>query len=239
VLYETKDGGGTWNPVTNITGPAASGICNLTVIDAQHIVAVGRANGPSFMLSSSDGGASWTSIDLNTDFTMVIDARFTSPTEGIVVGQDAAKGRCVVKHTADGGKTFDSVFMATAPGSLCWKISFPSNNVGYVAIQDEAKGPPAFAKTSDGGKTWTEMPLPAQSSATAPFPAIGIGFITENVGWVSPEDSSMPTYLTTDGGQTWTQDATLESPINRFRFVDKNTAYAIGAATWKLDITWK
>ena len=157
------------------------------------------------MLSSSDGGATWTSIDLNTDFTMVIDARFTSPTEGIVVGQDATKGRCVVKHTADGGKTFDSVFMADGAGQpRAGRSASRRTTWATWRSRTRRKGPPTFAKTIDGGKTWIEMPLPAQNSATAPFPAIGIGFITENVGWVSPEDSSMPTYLTTDGGQTWT-----------------------------------
>ena len=37
---------------------------------------------------------------------------------------------------------------------------------------------------------------------------------------------------------TWTVDATLKSPVNRFRFVDKNTAYAVGGAVWKLSVVW-
>jgi photosystem II stability/assembly factor-like uncharacterized protein len=235
VLYETTDGGATWNPVTNITGPASSGICNLTVIDATHLVAVGRANGPSFMLTSSDAGASWTSTDLNTQFAMLIDARFTSPTEGILAGMNQ-NGVCSIQHTSDGGKTFDEVFASKTPNSLCWKISFPSDLVGYVSVQDSTAGPPTLAKTIDGGKTWAELPMSGVPKAA--FPAVGVGFITENVGWVSPEDATMPTYLTTDGGQTWAPDPALKSPINRFRFVDKNTAYAVGAAVWKLTIAF-
>jgi photosystem II stability/assembly factor-like uncharacterized protein len=237
LLYETKDGGGTWSPVTSIAGPAASGVCNLTAIDAQHLVAAGRANGPANMLVSSDGGASWTSLDLSSEFSMVIDARFVSPTDGILVGMSTAAGVCSVQHTSDGGKTFQEVFASKTPNSLCWKVSFPSTDVGYVAIQDTTGGPGSFAKTTDGGKTWTELPLPKQSSATAPYPAIGIGFITDNVGWVSPEDSALPTYRTADGGKTWTVDPALKSPINRFRFVDKNTAYAVGGSVWKLTIS--
>lgn len=238
LLYETKDGGTSWNPVTNITGPAAQGVCNLTAIDATHLFAVGRANGPANLLTSTDAGASWTSLDISSAFSMVIDARFISATEGYIAGMDN-NGFANVGHTADGGKTFDTVFTSKTPNSLVWKISFPSDQVGYVAVQDATQGPPTFAKTIDGGKTWTEMPLPQQgTSSKNPYPAIGVGFITENVGWMSPEDGTMPTYVTTDGGNTWTPDPALKSPINRFRFVDKNTAYAVGASVWKLSVTY-
>jgi photosystem II stability/assembly factor-like uncharacterized protein len=237
VLYETLDGGNTWNPVTNITGPTPSGVCNLTAVDATHLFAVGRANGPSNVLVSSDAGASWTSIDVSSKFAMLVDAHFTSPTDGVLVGMNQ-NAVCSIMVTHDGAQTLTPVFASKVPNSLCWKVSFPSDQVGYVAIQDATVGPPTFAKTIDGGNTWTEMPLPTQATKTSPYPAIGIGFITDNVGWVSPEDASMPTYRTTDGGNTWTVDATLKSPINRFRFVDQNTAYAVGGSVWKLSITW-
>jgi len=237
VLYGTANGGSTWSAVTTITGPAASGICNLTIIDSTHLVAVGRTNGPANMLVSSDAGATWTSLDLSAQFSMLIDARFTSPTDGILVGMNQSSV-CSVFQTTDGGQTLNQVFASTTPNSLCWKISFSSDLVGYLAIQDTTVGPPTFAKTMDGGTTWTELPLPAQGSAKTAYPAIGIGFITDNVGWVSPDDPTLPTYRTSDGGNTWTVDPTLQSPINRFRFVDMNTAYAIGAAVWKLSITF-
>jgi photosystem II stability/assembly factor-like uncharacterized protein len=233
VLYETKDGGATWNPVTSITGPMPQGICNQTKVDAQHLIAVGRVNGPAFMLSSSDGGATWTSTDLNTQFSMLIDARFTTPTDGILVGMGASSGTCTIFHTGDGGKTLDKLFESKTAGSLCWKISFPSDQVGYVSVQDQASGPASFAKTVDGGKTWTEMMLPKSLLA---YPAIGIGFITEDIGWVSADDPTAPTMRTSDGGLTWTKDGSLKSPINRFRFTDPNTGYAIGGAVWKLNV---
>ena len=108
MLYETQDGGATWAPVTNITGPAPKGICNINVVDSTHLVAVGRANGPSFVLSSSDAGATWTSIDVSAKLMMLVDARFTSPTEGLLVGMNQTQV-CSVFHTSDGGKTLDEV----------------------------------------------------------------------------------------------------------------------------------
>jgi hypothetical protein len=78
------------------------------------------------------------------------------------------------------------------------------------------------------------MPLPT----TKAYPGIGIGFITENIGWVGADNPALPVYMTTDGGQTWNADAVLKSPVNRFRFVDKNTAYAIGGSVYKLAVDW-
>ncbi len=237
VLYETKDAGATWNPVTAITGGAPKGICNLTKIDGTHLVAVGRTNGPAHVLMSSDAGASWVATDLHTQMSMLIDAYFPTPTEGLVVGMGPSlTSVCTILRTTDAGKTYTKVFESQTGGSLCWKISFPSPKTGYVAVQDSADGPPTFAKTVDGGLTWTEKPLPVKVSAAGGFPAIGIGFVTDKVGWVSPEEPTLPTYRTNDGGETWSVDPALLSPINRFRFVDDNTAYAIGAAVWKLDI---
>lgn len=240
VIYETKDGGDNWNPVTTITGSTPKGICNFSAIDATHLAAIGRTNGPAHLILSSDAGANWTSIDLSTHLTMAIDAHFSSPTSGVVVGQGASGTPvCTVIRTEDGGKTFTKVFSAKAANSLCWKVQFPSADVGYVAVQQGASGPPTFAKTTDGGKTWTEKPLPLlNGSATKGYPAIGVGFITDKIGWMSPENAKMPTYKTADGGETWEVDDSIQSPINRFRFVDKKTAYAIGGAVWKLEIPW-
>jgi photosystem II stability/assembly factor-like uncharacterized protein len=232
LMYETRDGGATWTPVTRITGPMPSGICNQTMVDATHLVAVGRVNGPAFLMLSGDGGASWTSKDLGTWFTMLIDARFTSPTDGILVGQGVDSGTCTIYRTRDAGDSLDKVFESQAAGSLCWKISFPSLDVGYVSVQDEGNGPATFVKTMDGGATWMELPLPPMGA----YPGIGIGFATVDVGWVSSEMTSQKSYRTLDGGMTWQPDATLRSPVNRFRFPSAKVFYAIGGAVWRMDV---
>ena len=131
VLYETTDGGTNWAAVTSISGPAPAGICNLTAIDDSHIVGVGRANGPSHMVMSSDAGATWTSLDLGQWLTMPIDVHFTSPTEGIVAGM-GGNGRCTIIRTTDGGTSFENVFVSDTAGSLCWKLDFPSDTLGFV-----------------------------------------------------------------------------------------------------------
>jgi photosystem II stability/assembly factor-like uncharacterized protein len=235
LLYATKDGGKTWAPVTTITGTGAEGVCNFFAVDAMHLFAVGRANGPAALLQSSDGGATWTAKSLSSSFSMIIDAHFFSATEGLLAGMDPAASHCTIQRTTDGGATFTPVFTSKTLGSLCWKLHFPTSLVGYAAVQDNAAGPGTFAKTTDGGKTWTELPLPTSlGMPNAAYSAIGVGFITADIGWMAAEDASLPAYRTFDGGMTWEVDPTLKSPVNRFRFVDAHTAYAVGAAVWKL-----
>jgi photosystem II stability/assembly factor-like uncharacterized protein len=165
VMYATSNGGSSWTPVTtSITGAAASGICNFSAVDATHLVAVGRANGPANLLTSSNGGSTWTSVDLSKSFLMVIDARFTTATDGLIVGM-SPDGYANVVHTPDAGVTLTSVFKSKVANTLSWKISFPSNDVGYVAIQDASEGPPTIAKTTNGGAAWTELPLPVMTSS--------------------------------------------------------------------------
>ncbi|HZO11825.1 MAG TPA: hypothetical protein VFB62_01150 [Polyangiaceae bacterium] len=233
VIYATENGGADWAPVTSISGPAPEGICNFTALDDMTLFAVGRANGPAHLLTSSDGGTTWTSVDLGQWLTMAIDVHFRTPTEGIVAGMGTSS-RCTIARTTDGGATFEQVFESQTPGSLCWKLSFPSTDIGYVAVQDTAGGPGTFGKTTDGGATWQELPLPINES----YGSIGVGFVTDDIGWMASEDATLPVYRTFDGGMTWEVEPVLVAPINRFRFVDANTAYAVGANVWKLEVDY-
>jgi photosystem II stability/assembly factor-like uncharacterized protein len=233
VIYQTADGGGSWTPVTSISGPAPEGICNFTAADDTHLFGIGRVNGPAHLVQSSDAGATWTSTDLSSWLTMAIDAHFASASEGMVVGMGMTN-RCTVIRTIDGGANFEQVFESATSGSLCWKLDFPSSAVGYLAVQDTAGGPGTFGKTTDGGATWQELPLPTTDS----YAGIGVGFITDDIGWMAAEAASSPVYRTYDGGVSWEQEPVLQGPINRFRFVDANTAYAVGGAVYKLEIAY-
>jgi photosystem II stability/assembly factor-like uncharacterized protein len=231
-LYRTTDGGRSWTPVA-IDGPTVKGICNLTKTDDQHLVAVGRVGGPSFIALSSDGGESWTSRDLDSELGMLIDAYFPTPEEGFIVGASSLSSpRTIVLHTTDAGASWEPVFTSTDGPELAWKISFPTPDTGYVSVLAVQGTPSSFLKTTDGGATWAKLPL-----IDGPYEAKGIGFINERIGWVGGEAPGEPAYRTRDGGETWEPDTTLGAYVNRFRFVDPWTGYAIGAAVHKLEVT--
>lgn len=132
-LYETKDRGETWTAVERLNGAAPAGICNMHKLDADHVYAVGRVGGPSFFLASNDAGATWTSTDLSSALDMLIDVRMTSPRDGLLVGRK--DDACTVLRTSDAGANWTPVFTSAVAGTLCWKMSFPSDDVGYVSIQ--------------------------------------------------------------------------------------------------------
>lgn len=230
VLYRTVDGGDTWTAVTEITGDPPGGLCNFTAASATDLYAVGRANGPSHLLRSTDAGATWTSIDLSAQLLMAIDAHFVSPTEGVVAGMGPTN-RCTLLRTTDAGANWASVFESGTAGTLCWKLDFPSTSVGYAAVQGTTVGPGTVARTRDGGATWEELPLTPSF-----YPAIGIGFLTEEIGWVVSDDAALPAYRTFDGGETWEVEPDLVGPINRFRVIDADTVSAVGGTVWQLEV---
>jgi photosystem II stability/assembly factor-like uncharacterized protein len=231
-LYTTTNGGDDWAPVTSIVGPLPKGICNFSQVDAEHLFATGRVGGPSFFLKSTDGGASWTSQDLTSQIGMLIDSHFRTPLEGVLLGGTSASAPYTsILRTLDGGETWTSVFEGAHPGELGWKFSFPSELVGYASVLGKSS-PSTFLKTTDGGATWQELPL-----VDSAYSAKGVGFITENIGWIGGDNpGGQPALRTSDGGQTWEPVDGLGPLINRFRFVEGPTGYAIGTTIYKLDV---
>jgi len=233
-LYETFDGGKSLTPVTNISGPVPAGICNMTKLDdGMHVFAVGRVGGPSYFMKSTDGGASWSSVDLTSQIGMLIDVRFHDENRGLLIGGTSTTSPyTIVLSTTDGGATWSTAFQSQHPGELGWKFSFPSELVGYASVIGQSS-PSTFLKTTDGGATWQELTL-----TDASYSAKGIGFITENIGWIGGENpGGAPALRTSDGGATWQEAPGLGPLINRFRFVGGYTGYAIGMSIHKLEIS--
>jgi photosystem II stability/assembly factor-like uncharacterized protein len=232
-LYLTTNGGTSWSPVTTFNGPTPNGICNFSRVDEQHVFATGRVGGPTFFLSSADQGATWTSTDMSSKIAMLVDSHFSSPMEGVITGGSSTgnDSQCLILRTEDGGQTWTEAFRSPSKGRMCWKLSFPSHDIGYAAVLTFSGAASTFLKTSDGGKTWAELLFVPGSYA-----ALGVGFITEQTGWIGGEAVGKPAYRTDDGGDTWTADTSLGPYINRFRFIGTKAGYAIGSSIYKLEI---
>jgi photosystem II stability/assembly factor-like uncharacterized protein len=237
-LWETTNGGTTLTNISSrISGPAPAGVCGMWAIDDTTVVAVGRWNGPAFFLKTVDAGQTWTSLDLSPLATGIVDVYFTDPMHGIIVGGDGVgnlgtqqlASRTVILGTIDGGATWQLRFKSTQTGTWAWKISFPSDSIGYVAEQGPNLG--GFViKTTDGGATWTERSIGTSVGFS------GIGFATDNVGWVG---SDTATFETDDGGVTWSEvrfgTSMQGEDINRFRMLPGAIGYAAGHAVYKFD----
>jgi photosystem II stability/assembly factor-like uncharacterized protein len=159
------------------------------------------------MIKTIDGGATWTSRDMEPLATALIDCHFFDVSNGLAVGGIGSFGfrHGVILSTSDGGATWQTRYTSNRPGAeWCWKISFPTRTTGYVSIERQDNLAPRFVvKTTDGGMTWTEIPFVAN------YDEEGIGFVSTRVGWVGGWTGN--TYETLDGGATDNQSAQVFS----------------------------
>ena len=232
-LFRTTDGGETWS-VADID-PRVEGLCGISIVNASTIYAAGKYEGPAYVVKSRDGGLTWAVTDMNDRLGQAVDIHFFNERDGVLIGgSDSHKpsSRVVVLTTSDGGETWVERHRGSRLGEFGWKISFPSREVGYVSIDTEGleeSDMDFFLKTEDGGLTWTRKPF-----YPGLFRAQGIGFATEQVGWIGSFLEERPTMGTSDGGESWSE---IEpgAQINRFRFNDDGTGIASGRWLFRID----
>ncbi len=228
ILFNTTDGGQTWNPAQNLPNNSPTRVCGISMVGDSVIYACGAFDGPAIILKSSDSGQSWQAMDMRTFAGTMIDIHFFSPDTGIAVGgapfmqtTDLNQLHAVVLYTTNGGDSWQIKYEGTRFGQWGWKIFFRDRNRGYISMES---GEPAMAlKTEDGGETWNELTIAGNMRIQ------GIGFLNAMQGWVGGWGF---TSMTTDSGQTWEQvklgDFQQDDDLNRFVFFGDSLMYASG-----------
>jgi photosystem II stability/assembly factor-like uncharacterized protein len=222
-LYETKDGGVTWEPAK--IGADIPGVCSIDVLKSRsihegdvseryYIHAAGRANGPAKLLRSEDGGQTWTLINLSERAGMILDVKFFDPNTGFVFAAtsgDLAQSNALILKTNDGGRTWRQVYRSSRLNEIIWKASFANNKVGYATVQndDPTNAQQRIVKTVDGGEHWSELSLIANKDAEE----LGIGFVSTEKGWVG---TAIGGFETNDGGSSW-RPSILAPKANKIR----------------------
>jgi photosystem II stability/assembly factor-like uncharacterized protein len=225
-LYQTIDGGETWTPVPleSISGDIPDGICGIHAVDQDTIFGAGRYAGGSYVVKSTDGGLTWISYDLSSDFWTFVDIYFETPLRGYVTGGNQ-QGQAAIICTEDGGETWTTKINHYS--SHYWKMGFASDTFGY-GVCSGGNDMDKWVATYDGGVTWAERTF------TDDFHANGIGFLNENVGWIGGYPAE--TLQTVDGGETWEPiliDLAYGDVINRFVKVSEDVIYAVGNRVYK------
>lgn len=231
-LYRTVDGGKTWQPVSDITGELPTGLCAIQVVNPEVIVAGGRVGGPAHFLRSTDGGNTWLSQSLAQHLHMITDVYFASPDTGFIFGgtdPNIQLASAIILRTVDGGATWSTVYQSERPFEIIWKAHFPSLSTGYATVLSYAPNTLErfVVKTTDGGQSWSEIQLVDNGAK-----AFGIGFLTENTGWVGGDRSI---YETTDGGLHWTA-VNVGQYVNKIRVLEQ-TAFGIGVRIYRMQKT--
>ncbi len=219
VVYKSSDGGQNWAAVWR-----GDNLARYVIIDPENVNTVYVSTGifdreaanarPEFdepggvgILKSTDGGASWTTINNGLDSlyvgSLVMDPR--DPRRLLAgTGTDAYSGRSGIYLTTDGGGSW----RYTGAGQRIGSVEFFAGNPNIVY----ASGVNAFFRSGDGGQTWSSY-LNREGRSWGPV-GISVGFPIDIQ--VDPRDSLRlfvnnyggGNFLTTDGGASWTTAST-------------------------------
>ncbi|WP_188932109.1 FG-GAP-like repeat-containing protein [Puia dinghuensis] len=222
-----------YGPYTDINVTFGYEINGVKAFDRNNLIVYGDYGLVPAILSSSDGGKSFTlvfysqfsPVQLRTGIT---DVSFPQ-NDNIGYAVDADR----ILKTTDKGLTW-TVLTSNFSGSYFNHIEAADDNNLIVLNTDIGDysnyGTSRILKTSDGGTTWSFVSLPALQNSFLTYAY----FLDANKGWISITDGSWNKniYGTTNGGATWTQlNNSKATPFNcdKMRFLDINTGYALVA----------
>jgi photosystem II stability/assembly factor-like uncharacterized protein len=235
IMYQTIDGGLTWNGASNFPGPDTAGICGLRVINDSTIYGVGRFDGPAGFYKTTNNGLTWNYTNLSSLISGLVDIFFFDADTGFVSGTTGPSffnGYGRILYTTNAGTTWSIVHTSPHVNTIGWKLSFPSRQMGYGSLEFISQDTNQyFLKTTDGGITWQDILYIGGPSYG--YDVEGIGFINDTTGWVGGDPYL---YFTQNGGATWTQQ-TWGNAVNRFRFLSDTCAYAAGQMIYKMHLT--
>jgi photosystem II stability/assembly factor-like uncharacterized protein len=171
------------------------------------------------LLKTDDGGGTWDALrpGITEDLTHVQ-----------VIGADSfvAGGGCTLLRSDDGGTSFRHLRWATSEtrcDSRIAGISFPDGITGYVLT--EAGG--AY-RSDDGGDSWFPTdPVPARTTGDDQERATDLHFLDVDLGFATTRKG---VYRTSNGGLSWTLQATRAGGFESVSFADPEVGYAVGRA---------
>lgn len=201
-LMHTTDGGTTWS--VQWEGRQVSTLhLSLWFQDASN----GFALIGNSLLTTQNGGGTWTSVSFGTsDFTPQ-SISFTDREIGWVIGVNGKDDKIIVLHTKDGGKSWIQQFEKTYPdsgshvGSI--GIDFTDSETGWFLTSDLGTWNGDLYNTLDGGSSWNKI---NQIKCVRPTP-MSLQFISSEVGWIPLNVGAGPIsgglMVTRDGGKSF------------------------------------
>jgi photosystem II stability/assembly factor-like uncharacterized protein len=175
------------------------------------------------VMRSDNGGQTWAGLITGTTTPLRV-VRVIDPDTVVVAG------KCTLRRTDDGGKSFTTLPWTPAGGSCRTQIrslAFPTMQSGFLLLSDGN-----VLHTGDGGQTWarrTAIPgTPATTGGSTVHPT-DIFFAAADMGFVTTDAGAL--YRTTDGGTSWSPVAAAPQHLDSIWFRDTRTGFAAGGAS--------
>ena len=239
-IGKSVDGGQTW------TWMQPKGFENLDFRDIQAFddqqAIIVNAGSPAFVLSTQDGGTTWSQQYTNTDSLIFLDGMdFWNRQRGMIFG-DPIQEQMQLLRTEDGGASWQDV---TAKLKFKMKLGEAGFAASGTSIRMMNKGKVWIATggsasniyfSKNYGNSWSQFPCPIMQGENSTG-AFSIDFYDEKNGivvggnYLKDTDNSNNVLITSNGGKTWTKP---KVPVFGFRsavaYLNKNTIIAGGSS---------
>lgn len=216
-LLATSDGGTLWRKIPVGSNDTIRDIyfrdrSNGWLLCDRGRFQIGTAKNASYLLRTTDGGGSWTTLELRSSAERFSRLFFSEGGKGYFIGEG---GIIAGLSDTDGSETRSSLplrFLMVDGVALGNSRLLLTGGGGSIITSD------------DGGQNWQEAKFLGgrpEAKLNAVF------FIDDKRGWAAGNGGTL--LATDDGGRTWKSRA-METAVNIFdiEFFDRNKGFAVG-----------
>jgi photosystem II stability/assembly factor-like uncharacterized protein len=218
-LLFTNDGGSSWHAMRRPTEDALREVYfsdeqkGWLVCDRAVFKLKTNDEPQTYLLRTTDGGASWSRVDLSDPHARVARAIFRGEGRGWTFGEAGA-------------------FYATNDGGASWtKQVLPTSHLllGADFLDDEhgclVGAGATILQTTDGGATWRAGLVRGERRVR--FTAAS--FVERRLGWAVGGAGQV--FATTDGGRVWfPQNSGVDNDLLDVKFLSTSEGWAVGSA---------
>lgn len=191
-VMATSDGGATWREVAQMAQSSLPVPDALRFFDAQHGTLMIGAHPDWLVLTSADGGRTWTPVG-HRAVTPGTTAVVTMPASGDLLLLESTPA---LLRSEDGGVSWAS--LPELPAGLGRGIGLGAAGTKYVWVFLQSGARTVLLRSANSGVSWSRTTLPGAMPLGAP---LSVSAISGSAAWVL---SGSGLFATRDGGQTWT-----------------------------------